>query len=91
MNEKPELLPDYIIERTILDDLEEETGFVRIYLSNGETIVGKTDIILFESVDDEDDDCFDEIEYIRFLPNGKEPAKYFTEDEIKSYEVIKTL
>ena len=91
MNEKPEPIPDYIIERTIINDLEEEINFVRIYLSNGETLVGKTDIILFESVDDEDDDCFDEIEYLRFLPNGKDPAKYFTEDEIKSYEVIKTL
>ena len=81
---------DYEIERTILNDIEEAKGWLKLNLSSGEIIYGKSDVILFESIDDEDDDCFDEIEYIRFLPNGVEPARCFTEEEIKSYEILKS-
>lgn len=79
---------DYEFKRTILNDIEEAEGLLKLNLSSGEIIYGKSDVILFESVDDEDDDCFEETEYIRSLPNGIEPARYLTEDEIKSYEIV---
>ena len=79
---------DYEIIRTILDDLEDEQGKVRIKLRSGEIVSGVTDIIVYDDVDPEDDDNYDEIESIRFLPDDGSMDRYFTKDEIDSYEVI---
>ena len=78
----------YEIVRTILIELEEEHRQVKIRLKNGEEIVGYTDVIVYDDVDPDDDDNYEEIASIRFLPIDEEMARYFTEDEIDSYEDI---
>ena len=79
---------DYEIIRTILNDLEDERGLVRLKLKDGTEVVGRTDIIVWEDADPDNDDDTDEYELIRFIPDGQSTARYFREDEIDSYEVI---
>lgn len=79
---------DYEFKRTILNDIEEAKGLLKLNLSSGEIIYGKSDVILFESDDDEDDDCYDETEYLMFWPYGEKQARFLKEEDIKSYEII---
>lgn len=75
----------YEIERTILNDIEETEGFIKLDLTSGETLYGQSDVILFES-DDDDDECVEETEYLRFLPYKKSQARYLKEEDIKTFE-----
>lgn len=79
---------DYEIIRTVLNDLEDECGLVRIKLRDGTAVIGRTDIIVWEDADPDDDDSIDEYELLRFFPDGQSGARYFREDQIESYEVI---
>ena len=79
---------DYEIIRTILNDLEDERGLVRVKLKDGTEVIGRTDIIVWEDADPDDDDNTEEYELLRFIPDGQSAARYFREDEVESYEVI---
>lgn len=79
---------DYEINRTLLIELQEVRKKVKLKLKSGEVLIGIPDVIVFESEDPEDDENYNEIPNIRFLPNGQLPARYLEEDDIESYEVI---
>ena len=76
---------DYEIKRTILIELQESSGFVKLKLKNSETIYGIADVIIYICDDEDDEVITSETPYIRFLPNGKLPARLFKED-IDSFE-----
>lgn len=79
---------DYEINRTLLIELQEIREKVKVKLKSGEVLIGIPDVIVFESEDPEDDENYNEIPNLRFLPNGQLPARYLEEDDIESYEVI---
>ena len=66
----------------ILDKLQDIYGYVRLILKSGEVIYGKPDCVVY----DEDENGYDTIKQIRFEPWGGKVAKYFTEEELVSYE-----
>lgn len=66
----------------ILDMLEETSGFVRLFLKTGETIIGKPDCIIFDETEDETDI----IKQIRFEPLKGGQAMYFGIDEIEKFD-----
>lgn len=66
----------------ILDRLQAENGTVRLFLRNGDSIIGEPDCIVY----DEDEEGYDTIKQIRFEPQDSEFAMYYTEEEIHHYE-----
>lgn len=76
----------YEIKRTKLVELEAIDSYVNLELKTGEFVYGYPDIIIYEDENEDDFENFNETEYIRFLPNGELPARFFKEEEIKSFE-----
>ena len=64
-------------ELDILDELENEKGYVRLVLSSGRIVFGKPDCIIIDENDDEK---------IRFENWDMSPASYYGIDDIKSFE-----
>lgn len=68
----------------ILDKLAARKGFVRLDLTNGESVFGRPDCIVFE----EDEEGWDTIKHIRFEPFDSPYAQYYQAHEIKSVTEI---
>ena len=73
-----------MIELDILDKLQAANSYVRLFLANGEVILGYPHCIVY----DEDEEGYETIKTIRFLPCFGNHDKYYKEDEIKYFEPI---
>jgi hypothetical protein len=68
----------------ILDDLQSTDGFVRLFLTSGETMDGVPDCIVWY----EDEEGWDTIKTIRFEPVGRTTAMYFKVEDIERFELM---
>ena len=73
-----------MVELDILDKLQAAHSYVRLFLTNGEAIFGYPHCIVYE----EDEEGYETIKTIRFIPYFGIHDKYYKEHEIKSFEPI---
>lgn len=71
----------------ILDRLQEEEGYVRLHLSNGKTLCGLPQCVVY----DEDENGWDTVKSIMFDPYPFDHSIFLSATEIASYECIKEL
>ena len=68
----------------IIDWLQEEEGYVKLFLASGETVCGRPQCIIY----DEDDEGWETVKKIMFRPWGWKISVWFGLDEVVSYERI---
>ena len=73
-----------MIELDILDKLQDANSYVRLVLIDGVVEYGYPHCIVYE----EDEDGYETIKTIRFIPYFGIHDKYYKEHEIKSFEPI---
>ena len=71
----------------ILDELESMEGYVRLTLKSGDIIYGRSDCIVFDEIerDEENYEDFEVVESLLFLPMNEKYVYYLTENDVESF------
>ena len=68
----------------ILDELESMEGYVRLTLKSGEIIYGRSDCVVFDEIEGDEED-YEIVKSLLFLPMNEKYVYYLTENDVESF------
>ena len=76
-----------MLKMDILDELHELEGYIRLTLKSGEIIYGRSDCIVFDEIegDEENYEDYKIVKSLLFLPMNEKYVYYLTENDVESF------